>query len=183
MARRDVRWLPRGRRGYWTAAVCSSGHVAVSAAYDPCWLGPEVPQHCGQCGADVLTKCPECDRPIHGRGRRSPAPNFCTECRTAFPWAAEPTATTSPSGPSDPAAKQPSTPSAAASRSGAQFTLLNFSPSMSISNSQVAVASSATQTQTQAPDAESKAPASKWISWVGPIVGILGSLFKTTPSS
>jgi hypothetical protein len=74
---------------YMPAAVCKRGHSQTSDL-----TGIEIGQRCPDCGATVLTACPECAQRIRGRlhadgvvmpGMYEP-PDFCDRCGGPFPW-------------------------------------------------------------------------------------------------
>ena len=79
------------KRGH--AAICGQGHVVSP---DTNYL--EATIFCETCGAQVHTRCPECEVTIPGLvytvlpyGTRKPAgsyrrPGFCGACGTPFPW-------------------------------------------------------------------------------------------------
>ena len=76
------------------AAICGQGHVVSP---DTKYL--EATTFCETCGAEVHTRCPDCEVTIPGlvytvlpfSGTRKPAgdyrrPGFCGNCGTPFPW-------------------------------------------------------------------------------------------------
>jgi len=74
------------------AAICTRGHIITSSlAWHP------ADPFCGECGAEVLTKCPHCATGIRGfhdiEGgfvlAEPEAPGFCFHCGQPFPWTAE----------------------------------------------------------------------------------------------
>jgi hypothetical protein len=79
--------------GHAPAAICRRGHVLTSDAMsDRARLAPR----CEKCGAEVLTRCPACERQIRGvyideEGYTSllvyEVPDFCAYCGMPFPWA------------------------------------------------------------------------------------------------
>lgn len=82
-------------KGYYTAQVCTNGHVVTSALE----LIPSAgSKFCEQCGAKTMESCASCSRAIRGMYRSGfgtdyEAPNYCGECGDAFPWTAERLAT------------------------------------------------------------------------------------------
>jgi hypothetical protein len=75
---------------YMAAAVCRDGHP----------ISDDVTSHppserCDQCGADVLTACPNCGQSIRGYYRipgasyaaAYMAPESCHNCGSPYPWA------------------------------------------------------------------------------------------------
>ena len=76
---------------YQTAQVCQNGHVITSAIES----SPERQQKfCGKCGAETITKCPNCSAPIHGY-HVSPGivsfhtpdlDSYCYQCSAPYPW-------------------------------------------------------------------------------------------------
>jgi hypothetical protein len=82
----------RGERAWYdTAQVCLNGHI-INSSYKA------YPQHnkkfCDKCGAETITKCPNCQNDIrgyyHATGVISFAddtpPAFCPNCGQAYPW-------------------------------------------------------------------------------------------------
>jgi len=78
---------------YAKAAVCVHGHpLTGDIEYHPS------AKFCAECGAAVITSCPDCGVPLRGHyvppgatavgGPYSP-PNFCFSCGKQFPWTAE----------------------------------------------------------------------------------------------
>jgi hypothetical protein len=74
---------------YQSAAVCRRGHVLTGAIEDH----REVADRCTECGAPVLTACPDCGHRIRDyfvipEVTRAPQdrPSFCDKCGAAFPW-------------------------------------------------------------------------------------------------
>ena len=70
------------------AAVCKRGHVITGDM-----TTVHVADHCTDCGARVLTECPECRAYIRGlyhlpsaADRHFEAPKFCENCGAPFPW-------------------------------------------------------------------------------------------------
>jgi hypothetical protein len=80
------------KSGYYTAVVCTSGHM-VNAQ---CELAPERnAAFCSLCGQPTISVCKECATPIRGElygpgtihsayGTNPPA--YCHECGAAYPW-------------------------------------------------------------------------------------------------
>ena len=75
---------------YRQAAVCKRGHVETS---DIQLRGGAVSDRCAECGAKVLTGCPNCGTRIRGRYRSDvmigggyEPPQFCDNCGAPFPW-------------------------------------------------------------------------------------------------
>jgi hypothetical protein len=78
---------------YAMAAICLHGHP----------LTGDIERHpsakfCSECGASVITSCPDCSAPIRGHylppgvpevGGEYLPPNFCFACGSQFPWTAE----------------------------------------------------------------------------------------------
>lgn len=79
---------PASEERFYSAAICRRGHVS-SEMLERSGTDPK----CVTCGADVLTACPACSKPIRGYEKGSmsaqefKAPEFCTGCGAAFPWA------------------------------------------------------------------------------------------------
>ncbi len=77
--------------GYGQASVCRRGHVASSDLRITQPSGPR----CVTCGAELITHCPSCRRPIRGEYFAAGvltshvwSPNdFCDQCGSALPWA------------------------------------------------------------------------------------------------
>ena len=76
---------------YKTAQVCLNGHTTTSSVE----TSPEMTsKYCKECGAENITKCPECDEKIRGfysvEGvisiREYHPPSFCHGCGSMFPW-------------------------------------------------------------------------------------------------
>jgi hypothetical protein len=74
------------------AAICGHGHVATDAVehYQP-------GRFCADCGAELITACPNCRTPIRGDyhvpgvfalSTYTP-PAYCFNCGKPFPWTAE----------------------------------------------------------------------------------------------
>jgi hypothetical protein len=104
-------------RDRYYAAVCRNGHVVDDTILPPRPARPaglygygnrnsssltadspplpEVPRHCGQCGAPVLEMCGSCKAPLLGAGKLgagmiSPMrrlDSFCWRCGEPYPWA------------------------------------------------------------------------------------------------
>jgi hypothetical protein len=81
---------------YLTAAICLNGHVrsdGIERDYG------RHDQFCAECGARVISQCPNCKTPIRGDYHSDevavfatylvPAPAFCFQCGQPFPWTAE----------------------------------------------------------------------------------------------
>ena|ERR1700736_718866 len=73
---------------HYVSAVCRRGHVAnsmVRVGHAP------INAKCETCGASVLRKCPECERPLRGNPVGVVAlyepPEFCYHCASPLPWA------------------------------------------------------------------------------------------------
>jgi len=73
--------------------VCLNGHLIT----DTYMRNPEFRKnHCPKCGAETITKCPNCGQPIKGdyhvdgvvflSGRSTPVPDICEYCGKDFPW-------------------------------------------------------------------------------------------------
>ncbi|MBR0287886.1 MAG: DUF2321 domain-containing protein [Selenomonadaceae bacterium] len=76
---------------YERAAICLNGDIITSCLR----LETDIGKFCTICGAEIITTCPSCNSPIHGREKispwvRSPAryalPMFCHNCGKAYPW-------------------------------------------------------------------------------------------------
>lgn len=78
---------------YLIAQICLNGHV-ITDSYNK---NPEFHQnYCDKCGAETITKCPNCKTNIRGdyevegvaviSSRISPAPAYCYNCGNPFPW-------------------------------------------------------------------------------------------------
>jgi hypothetical protein len=77
--------------GYDVAQICPNGHVANSYAHSM----PQFNERfCEKCGAETVTTCQECNKPIRGSylgggigfSNQYTAPSFCIHCGYAFPW-------------------------------------------------------------------------------------------------
>lgn len=76
----------------YTAQVCLNGHHTTSRFES----SPEYhSKFCPDCGAETITKCPNCNSNIKGKveydsvvfiGEGYTPPSFCYACGTAFPW-------------------------------------------------------------------------------------------------
>lgn len=75
--------------------VCRNGHVLTDRLRT---VAVGAPSHCDRCGADTLSSCPTCGRPLPGAllvpglvpvgaGR---APAYCSSCGARFPWTKSP---------------------------------------------------------------------------------------------
>lgn len=78
---------------YSNAAVCLHGHpLTADIEYHPS------AKFCSECGAEVITSCPDCAAPLRGHyvppgvtgvgGSYSP-PSFCFSCGKPLPWTTE----------------------------------------------------------------------------------------------
>jgi len=81
--------------GYYTAQVCTNGHVATKALE---LIPSAASMFCEECGAKTMRSCASCSSPIRGMyrggfGTEYETPNYCGECGNAFPWTAERLAT------------------------------------------------------------------------------------------
>lgn len=73
-----------------TAQICLNGHVATAYFETSAEFRQK---YCDRCGAETITQCPSCKKPIRG-GYRSrgwapvpyQVPSFCIECGHSFPW-------------------------------------------------------------------------------------------------
>jgi len=76
---------------YLTALVCLDGHMLTTGLED----SPEMAaNHCSQCGAKTISRCPQCQQNIRGYlkipgvfypGSSTP-PKFCHSCGKPYPW-------------------------------------------------------------------------------------------------
>lgn len=73
---------------YNKAQICKNGHVITS--YDENFTSDS---YCTICGAQIITNCLECGKPIHGSERDEYSgmfeylcPNYCHFCGQAYPW-------------------------------------------------------------------------------------------------
>src|SRR5947209_8211643 len=66
--------------------VCRNGHVLTDRFHG---CPDHRASHCEVCGADTLSGCPTCGRPL--------APLYCSQCGAAFPWTPHPRSDTAPS--------------------------------------------------------------------------------------
>ena len=74
---------------YLCAAICLNGHEINSCLDDPkC-----EEKFCQKCGAQVITECPNCKKPIRGHLddidsplRNYQIPKYCLYCGKPFPW-------------------------------------------------------------------------------------------------
>ncbi len=71
------------------AQVCTNGHLITGALVRSPEFGKKF---CDRCGAETISKCPNCGQPIQGYyigglsfGTYTP-PNFCPNCSKPFPW-------------------------------------------------------------------------------------------------
>jgi hypothetical protein len=89
-----------GRVWHDAAQICANGHLITAAANQ----NPERKQpFCSSCGAETLTACPSCGKPIRGArcaqvhnylmntwdtavDNLTAIPAHCSECGAAFPW-------------------------------------------------------------------------------------------------
>lgn len=76
---------------YYTMLVCRNGHVIT----DQLEIAGCDDKFCNECGAPTITKCPTCNAKIRGDsmgggvvflGYSTPAPKYCSECGSPFPW-------------------------------------------------------------------------------------------------
>lgn len=76
---------------YDVMQVCLNGHK-ITHAFN---RSPEFRQAaCGDCGADTIHECPECDTPIRGKyyvdgvisATGPDPPEYCHECGEPYPW-------------------------------------------------------------------------------------------------
>lgn len=75
---------------YCTALVCENGHVITDVLRDS-----NAASHCERCGAPTLSRCRECNAPIHGHyvvpmaltfASEYELPAFCYGCGHGYPW-------------------------------------------------------------------------------------------------
>jgi len=66
-------------------AVCERGHVMDAAVIE----SEEYGEPCPQCGADVITECPQCGRPLDMGASGFDVGPACPRCGEPFPWSAE----------------------------------------------------------------------------------------------
>lgn len=71
------------------AQICSNGHVLINRQ------PPKDNEYCETCGAKMLSKCPNCNSPIHEwhyygvtvlGSVKYVRPNYCKSCGKAYPW-------------------------------------------------------------------------------------------------
>ena len=86
-------------RSYDVALICLSGHVITSSLAS---FPEDSESFCRKCGERTIDTCPNCNKPIRGRGYLNvqvtrhignsrpdpiyPRPNFCVYCGSCFPW-------------------------------------------------------------------------------------------------
>ena len=76
--------------GYDISEICLNGHVRTDTVRR---TGREE-KFCSKCGEPTIIQCPECNTPIRGEfisdmvvaGILTPAPSYCHNCGSAFPW-------------------------------------------------------------------------------------------------
>lgn len=80
-----------GADDYYTMLACENGHVLTDSLENSSNDTP----YCSDCGAKTISKCPTCGAKIRGGlrdtgiafiGFTTPAPSYCPECGTPFPW-------------------------------------------------------------------------------------------------
>jgi hypothetical protein len=83
--------------------VCQNGHVITDLLQT---YPDRAASHCDRCGAGTIDRCPTCGQPIQGAvhvpgltpiGQRE-APQCCSACGAAFPWAAKAAVVAAPAG-------------------------------------------------------------------------------------
>ncbi len=75
----------------YMTAVCRRGHIADYFLTAESAYGSTETAFCNECGAPILTQCPDCQSPLWGGERGSIPPrgpgHFCSRCGGPFPWA------------------------------------------------------------------------------------------------
>ena len=72
---------------YHLGVICKNGHCISS------YGDQALDKHCETCGAEIITRCPECGTPIRGTPNVDESwlyqyntPSFCWNCGNPFPW-------------------------------------------------------------------------------------------------